>query len=179
MIVPVVAAILAIGTWSIFLRNRVEDHVTTISTFDEHSHDAILFSPPLRERLYSHDECREVLNRMVRNDFIKWRHQFEFVGPVLGDLRSVLHSCGTHYNSQLVAWLDDPDRFAAAHVALWLINDGRYYALGEDKWNGLHIMQSPDGTLFVDPKDQDAVKERWRRWKERKDGTIDNLHEGL
>jgi hypothetical protein len=62
----------------------------------------------------------------------------------------------------LLAALDDPETFVAAHVLLTRASGVRYESL--PTWNGLAVELQPDGAAVVDPAQRLGLAERWRRW---------------
>jgi hypothetical protein len=65
----------------------------------------------------------------------------------------------------LMTCLHDPDRFAAAHVYLKLIQ-GELLPTSSEEWQGLHVEVLPDGGGKYDPSDQEKLLREWKEWRQ-------------
>jgi hypothetical protein len=64
----------------------------------------------------------------------------------------------------LIDALDDPDRFAAAHVLLTEIEVGGGGLTGSGQgWNGLRVDLSPEGRVLFHEEQREELKAFWRK----------------
>jgi len=72
-----------------------------------------------------------------------------------------VRSYGPRANPALIVALNDPDRFAAAHVLLTEINC-REYSLNGGKWNELEIALYGDGRIDFHPEQIPHLQGYWK-----------------
>ncbi len=80
---------------------------------------------------------------------------------------------GPHVSDQLVAALDDPDRFVSVHVLLAtrLLKE---ISLNAGHFDHLQVVIRADGSTTIDPAQRGKLKKMWtERLKKRADGSRD------
>ncbi len=114
------------------------------------------------------------LIREIRNHDVKWDMTTAGLMPDFeGATLLVAKYCGPDVSDQLVAALDDPDRFVSAHVllAVRLLKEVPQTGGTFDK---LHVVIRADGSTTIDPAQRGMLKKMWiERLKKRADGSRD------
>lgn len=101
------------------------------------------------------------------NDAIEWTGQRYGLKPYLdegADLGSATPDDVDALAPQLVEALDDPTRFAAAHVLLTRLSRVTHETFPD--WNGMAVELAVDGSAHVDPVQRGVLARRWRAWLE-------------
>jgi hypothetical protein len=125
------------------------------------------------------DSCRQALDPVIKNAAVTWDGDIVGLVARFPTAAAILDQYSEQANLILLEWLDDPDRFAAAHVALCYVNrvqcTGSSLSLrgtgGPESWNGLHVQVLAGGPANIDLRDQDTVKRKWYKWEQEHKGT--------
>jgi hypothetical protein len=108
------------------------------------------------------------LAREVRNDRLQWTGDIVGLAPITSaEFREAISSRGSRGVAPLLEMLDDPTRFAAAHVALTQIFEDEP-PRDTRQWNGLHLLLKADGSVVYDQHDLGRLKQRWEEAAEAK-----------
>ena len=97
-------------------------------------------------------------------------HDVQVDGNIIGlDVRidgkaaEEIAKLGTIANASLQSALDDPKRFAAAHVHLTKINQNRYF-VSASHWNGLELDLFADGSVDFHLEQIPKLKQYWHHY---------------
>ena len=102
----------------------------------------------------------------ILNSDISWDGNYFGLTPKVNGMASKqLLAIGVKAEPSLVAALDDPERYAAAHVLLTQLqmNRGRKVEFSSSHWNHLRVELSPDGTVRLHPEQRSELKAFWRK----------------
>lgn len=80
---------------------------------------------------------------------------------IRGDAAEEVLNLGKAANPSLQSALDNPERFAAAHVLLTRINQNRYF-VSASHWNGLEIDLYADGRVDFHSEQMPELKQIWK-----------------
>jgi hypothetical protein len=98
----------------------------------------------------------------LSNTDVTWDATYDGLAPRLSERAAAQLRADEATIAALLALLDDPERFVAAHVALTRVAAFEYSAFPD--WNGLRVELGPDGLATVDPGQRPALAARWRAW---------------
>jgi hypothetical protein len=113
-------------------------------------------SPPDQQKI---DACIENLS----NSDIRWDGTFSGLFPVVeGEVAKQLFSFGSYPTPALIAALDDPEKFVAAHVLLTLIHY-KQFSTSASQWNGLTVELHANGDVVIDPGQIPTIKAMWEK----------------
>lgn len=99
--------------------------------------------------------------RQVHNSDLSWDGNFVGLAPkIVNSKTAALLTAGPEIEPELVDLLDDPERFAAAHVLLTL-RSKEPFQLDASQWNGLHVTLEASGAVRYDERDMPALREKW------------------
>ena len=103
------------------------------------------------------------LVHQLRNSDITWGGSYGgFTPRTTGDTARAIRQRGISATPLLVEALDDPQRFAAAHVVLTEMHFwGRSFH--STPWNGLRVTLYGDGTVDLHSEQMPSIKEFWDR----------------
>ena len=97
----------------------------------------------------------------LRNDEVRWDGTWAGLVPhTEGRNGKSLLELGERAIPALVAALDDPEKFAAAHVLLTLIRK-RPYSTSGSHWNRLRVSIRSDGAADLHPEQIPEIKAFW------------------
>jgi hypothetical protein len=119
----------------------------------------------LRPRLQAYFAIRSLSNSDLSVD----GNYFGLDVRITGDGASTLEGLGKPANPWLLDALNDPNRFAAAHVLLTRINMAEYQ-LSAAEWNHLKIDLFADGTTDFHSEQIQGIIDFWNRHLESDDG---------
>jgi hypothetical protein len=98
----------------------------------------------------------------LRNGEIQWNGTFAGLVPsVEGPHARALVARGEPAIAALVAAIEDPQKFAAAHVVLTLIRK-QPYPTSASQWNQLTVSVRSDGTADLHPEQIPEIKAFWQ-----------------
>src|SRR5262245_7768590 len=107
----------------------------------------------------------------IRNSDLRWEGTFFGEWPgVTGEAAKRVLSFGERATPALLAALDDPDRFAIAHVLLIEVESTVYWGSGPEwrpRWAPLKMQMQPDGRIEFFPEQRTLLKEFWRVSRQR------------
>lgn len=97
----------------------------------------------------------------LRNSDIEWDGTFVGLWPhVKGEAAKRLLALGERASPALRAALDDPEKFATAHVLLTHLEMNKY-EVSVSHWNGLKVDIHADGTVDLYPEQMPEIKAMW------------------
>jgi hypothetical protein len=100
----------------------------------------------------------------ISNEGIEWVGDFIGMRPTLvGENEQLVETTHVNVDSWLMQALDDPNRWIAAHVLLTARHPECGTRFDTSHWNGLEVRVRGDGPARIDPKQQDAIREFWRK----------------
>ncbi|HEV3006518.1 MAG TPA: hypothetical protein VGX78_18760 [Pirellulales bacterium] len=101
------------------------------------------------------------LANRLRNDDVSWDGNFVGLFPfVTGDTAVSLRRCGRRATPALLGAIEQPDKFAAAHVLLTGLWQNEY-PLSAGDWNHLRVTLYANGTLEFHPEQIPAIRAYW------------------
>jgi hypothetical protein len=109
----------------------------------------------------------------LRNSDIRWSGTLIGLYPFIeGEPAKELLATGPSAIPELVAALDDPDRWVAAHVLLTQLARGAgdkppIKGSASERWWGLKVDIFADGRIEFDPADRPVLQKYWRDWMAR------------
>jgi hypothetical protein len=114
----------------------------------------------------------------IRNSDIRWSGTLVGLYPFIEGqasqavLATGVLATGRSTISELVAALDDPDRWIAAHALLTQVAPklgGAPPIKGDasERWWGLKVNLLADGRVEFDPADRPVLKKYWQEWAKR------------
>jgi hypothetical protein len=114
------------------------------------------------------------LIRELRNHDVKWDMTTAGLMPDFGGATLLVAKyCGPDVSDQLVAALDDPDRFVSADVLL-AVRLLKQVSQTGGTFDKLHVVIRADGSTTIDPAQRGKLKKMWtERLKKRADGSRD------
>ncbi len=95
----------------------------------------------------------------LRNNQIEWTGNIAGLWPSPGIVPRLVLLRGNACRPHLVRALADPSRFAAAHVCLSFLDDGR--STGGSHFNGLAVDLWADGRTVIPPSQKTTLIARW------------------
>jgi hypothetical protein len=103
----------------------------------------------------------------IKNSDISWDGTYVGLIPrITGAGSAEVLKVGDAAVPALIGALDEPDKFAAAHVLLTQIQmAGVDRPLSASQWNGLRVDLSADGSVRVYPEQREELKAFWRARK--------------
>ena len=96
------------------------------------------------------------------NTAVTWDATYDGFTPHLSEQATALLRNDKEAIPRLLALLQEPDAFVAAHVGLTLVGGLSYSTF--PTWNGLKIGIESDGTIFIDPEQRHQLAKRWQAW---------------
>ena len=111
----------------------------------------------------TNDQASQAVGK-IRNSDIAWDgNYFGLLPRIEGQASKSVMALGESAVSALIRALDDPSRFAAAHVLLTEIKmRGVSRPLSARDWNGLRVELSADGHVQLHPEQREELKVFWR-----------------
>lgn len=99
--------------------------------------------------------------KQVHNSDLSWDGNFVGLTPkIVNPNTAALLTAGPEIEPALIGLLDDPERFAAAHVVLTL-RSKEQLQLDAGQWNGLHVTLEASGAVRYDERDMPTLREKW------------------
>lgn len=99
--------------------------------------------------------------KQVHNSDLSWDGNYLGLAPkIVNPKTAALLTVGPEIEPELIALLDDPERFAVAHVLLTLRRK-EPFQLDAAQWNGLHVTLESSGAVHYDERDMPALREKW------------------
>jgi len=100
----------------------------------------------------------------ISNKGIEWVGDFIGMRPtIVGANEQLVEVTSVNVEPYLLLALDDPNRWIAAHVLLTARHPEFGTRFDTSHWNGLEVRVRGDGPPRIDPKQQDAIREFWRK----------------
>jgi hypothetical protein len=108
---------------------------------------------------WAHEPYR--LTSKLRNDDVTWDGNYFGLSPfVTGDTAVSLLRYGRRATPALLDAIEQPDKFATAHVLLTEIWQNQY-PLSAAEWNHLRVTLHSNGTLDFHPEQIPAIRTYW------------------
>ena len=108
------------------------------------------------------DRASRLVEKIANSD-IAWDGTYIGLTPrIEGEPSRNVLALGTPATAALVAALDDPERFAAAHVLLTQIRMHGAFEVSGHSWNQLRVELRTNGQVTLDPAQRHQLKAFWR-----------------